>query len=390
MNTSCSRKIFAIAMFFLLSSCSDQIVNSPIDDIPNYLDLDTIEVATSFQLDVPLRSSVPGFCYLESFSMQIAYLKPEWSRARVFAYALLGAGVEWHEYGGLLKPHIAYSTEDSELSRALDNLGVDFIVGSGSEMGFANITKHAVGKILFADSIEALLYLRRAICSGRPVQVHIDLTEITAPPNYHPYYVYGDASGGSSHFICVTGYNDSTIFLNETSTDQDPKDGYSDSASVKAFPVPLDVFMKAWRDGADINVGTDEQTGPYWMMIPLQNEGSKITSRKTPSEILSLHKSRALKNYSEIVNNLENLKNSSDTRFVYGQIAFIREIFADFLTEYQHCDSLAPQYRDLAENYRILSNCEEGQSGLEKQKNELENVIAPKEKALANMLQLCH
>lgn len=307
---------------------------------------------------------------------------------RFFAYALLGAGVEWHPHEGVLKPHSAYNTKESEMSRALDNMGVAFILGSCCESGFANIAKHAAGKILFADSVEALLYLRRSICSGRPVQVHIDLTAITSPPNYHPYYLHGDASGGSSHFICVTGYNETAVFLNETSTDQDKSDGYSDSASVKAFPVPLEVFMKAWRDGGTINAGTDEQAGPYWMMIPLENEGHSISLSKSPSEILSLHKNRALKNSSEIINNLANLNNSTYARFLYEQIAYVHELFADFLIEIHHanCDTLASQYRDLAKSYRMLRNCEEGQSGLEKQKNELENVIAPKEEALANML----
>ncbi|MDY6896362.1 MAG: hypothetical protein SVO01_13245 [Thermotogota bacterium] len=64
MKISYSILTFSLAMFLILSSCNEQIVKTPVDDIPDYVGLDTVATENSFQLDVPLRSTVPGFCYL--------------------------------------------------------------------------------------------------------------------------------------------------------------------------------------------------------------------------------------------------------------------------------------------------------------------------------------
>ncbi|MBW2078810.1 MAG: hypothetical protein JRI71_14940 [Deltaproteobacteria bacterium] len=350
-------------------------------DANTYTGLDSVTALSSAQLDVPLRSNVAGFCYLESFSMQIAYLKPNISRAKVFAYALFGAPIYWNSYDGALEPNESYV--DFNYISALQNLGVDFVLGSGSAAGYGQLEDYASGKLIFSSEDEALETLKKGLTDDRPVQVHIDLSKITTPTNYHPYFLGGDATGGSSHYLVVTGYDESNIYLNEASQDQDPSDGFEDESSVKDFAVPVDVFMEAWEAAGDI---TD--VGPYWMLFFAEKKGVNISDTKTSSEIISIHKTAALNNESIINAHIDELQNTSSIRWFYHKISLLKSLFADYLEEVGYsCDSTAvTKYNELSDHYETLCNVSDGEDGLNTQQAELEDAIGPKETEAANAL----
>jgi hypothetical protein len=276
----CRTLVAALLLTFLFSpGCHDTGTHLP----PEYEGLDPSRAPSSHMLDVPQRLRVAGFCYMEALTMQVAYYRPDISRSKAFAYALLGGGVYWSDHSRVLGS-LRWITGE-HLHAALQNLGIPYVLGSGSRKGWAAtaLLDGARGILRFSDGIEALGYLKAAVADGRPVYVHLDLGYLTSDS-----FTF-DAPPGASHFMVVKGYDPSHVYLTETiGLKDDPAFNMS-----KTIPVPISAFLESWLRAGDVEAGTIVQTGPFFMLVFDLPGGSTFSEAGAPGQILAEHQARA-------------------------------------------------------------------------------------------------
>jgi hypothetical protein len=328
--------------------------------VPFILDIPMDNLPPSVILDIPPLKTIPGSCYLNSFSSQIAYLDNSVTTEEIFTFAGIGAAISYSSYSKTFLPNPKMGTTIWLHTTSLHNYGAHFIVGhdvTGDDGFYVN--GGATYRVKYSGAYEALLYLKALINSGRPVQVHVD-----------KYYLptlnsYSASEPGSSHSILVNGYdsNSGSIYVTETYSDENDKDQFKDVI------IPVAEFIEAWdKGGKRPGVRSPAKTGPYWMLFLLETEGNQL-NKASLTEILDMQREFSAQNEGTITRNLTS--NFSNT--AWNDIAVKKELFARYLADNGYTDA-ADAYRQLAVEYR---SCE-GLS-LDAKKQRLMDVIGPEE-----------
>jgi hypothetical protein len=327
----------------------DFILDIPMDNLP-----------PSVILDIPPLKTIPGSCYLNSFSSQIAYLDNSVTTEEVFTFAGIGATISYSSYSKTFLPNPKMGTTIWLHTTSLKNYGAHFVVGHDvtGDDGFY-VKGGATYRVKYSGAEEALLYLKALINSGRPVQVHVDKYYL---PSLHSYSA---SEPGSSHSILVNGYDSDSIYVTETYSDENNK------AQFKNVRIPLAEFMEAWdKGGKRPGVRSPAKAGPYWMLFLLETEGTQL-NKASLSEILDMQREFSARNEETITHNLTS--NFSNT--AWNDIAVKKELFAGYLADNGYTDA-ANAYRQLAVEYW---NCWWLNPDLEAQRQKLRDVIGPGE-----------
>lgn len=322
------------------------------------LDFATDNLPASKLLDVPMRVSVPGFCYLESFAQQIAHVDNTISVEEVFACSGMGAAVQFSSWS---RGFNCFPGRDWTLPvhvRAIRNLGAHYVVGHDVNGNAGGAEEDAVAEFTFSGAAAALQYLKALLHTERCVQVHVDLA-------YLPSFPGGGAPiqpGTGSHFLPVTGYDADHIYVNGTILSWDEPDLHKNVA------LPVNEFLLAWQKAGDMPGGLDGPVGPYWMLVLVETDASQLT--RTPlAEILQMQKDFSDGNVSVIQGNLD----SDFSQTSWGQFYTIKRVFADFL-DAQGYTAAAGAYRDLADAWWVC-----GELSVTEQRTRLGTIIAPAE-----------
>jgi Butirosin biosynthesis protein H, N-terminal len=322
------------------------------------LDISMDNLPPSVILDVPPRKTVAGFCYLESFSMQIAYLDSSATAEEVFTFAGMGSDVPYWSAG---KSFLAFPGRDWTMmvhTRAIENYGAHFIVGHDVTGDDGDYMKGgALARTTYSGPVEALRYLKALIRSNRPVQVHIDLYYLPSLPKYRA------TQPGASHFVIVNGYDENSIFITETYL------GERDKNQFKNVRIPVEEFMEAWWNGGVPPLqGFWGTTGPYWMVFLIETENSQL-DKMSVTEALDMQREFSADNESTVIRYAA----SDFSNTPWGAIARMKKLFGDYLA--------ANGYADAADACWQLAVEYESCTGLstDDQRQKLINVIAPLE-----------
>ncbi|OGW55316.1 MAG: hypothetical protein A2Y81_01620 [Nitrospirae bacterium RBG_13_43_8] len=309
-------------------------------------------------LTIPKRNGAFAHCYLESFSVQMAYIDSTVSMEEVFTFAGLGAVLTYDSWGkGFLQSPPKNWTWPLN-QRAMQNYGVSFITGHSPGIA-SGYLEGAFAKVTHANGDEALRNLKAVIRSGRPVQVHIDLAYLLPELGLQP---------GASHFIIITGYDADGVYW--TDPEPDYIDFPLDRSEYVNVKIPLENFMRAWEEAGKINKGAFTYCAPYWMLFLEETAASQI-KRILVNDILSLQRSLAQNNASVIERNL-----SSDFSGTHWErIALAKRLFSDYLKKNGYPEA-ANVYEFLAGEY---NDCGELGLSLEEKKHRLNDIIKPLE-----------
>jgi hypothetical protein len=326
--------------------------------MPFTLDMSMDNLPPSVLLDVAPQRTVAGFCYLESFSMQIAYLDSSATAEEVFTFAGMGSDVPYWSAG---KAFLAFPGRDWTMmvhTRAIENYGAHFVVGhdvTGDDGDY--MEGGALARTTYSGSAEAMRYLKALLHSNRPVQVHVDLYYLPSLPKYRI------AQPGGSHFLVVNGYDASYVYATETYLVEQDKDQF------KNVQIPIEEFMEAWwHGGVPPLEGFWGTTGPYWMVFLLETENSQL-NKMSLQEALDMQREFSADNESTIIRYAT--KNFANTEWT--RIAMMKNLFGDYLAANGKSEAAAACWQ-LAVEY-------ESCIGLttEAQREKLINVIAPLE-----------
>jgi hypothetical protein len=329
--------------------------------IPPYpLDINNLPESIILQAPstIPKRNGVSAHCYLESFSVQMAYIDPSVTMEEVFTFAGLGAVLSYDSWGkGFL--HFPTDNWTWPLSqRAMQNYGVSFIIGHSPDIPGANL-KGAFAEVTQSHGDEALRNLKAVIRSGRPVQVHIDLAYLLPELGLGP---------GASHFIIITGYDPDGVYW--TDPEPDYIDFPIDPSEYVNVKIPLENFMRAWEEAGKINKGAFTYCAPYWMLFLEETKLFQI-SRIPVHDILSLQRSLSQNNASVIEKNL----NREFSGTPWEKIAMAKRLFGDYLRSNGYLEA-ADVYEFLAIEYKA---CGQPGMALEEKKRRLNDIIKPME-----------
>ena len=363
--------IFLIISSLLFSGCitvnedeGEVFIAKPVDVslISNYTGIDIDNIVTGVRIPpIPTRKSVPGFSYLESYSMIIAYLDESINTSDVFATAGLGMPTTCDTSLQNLRPmqgNVAYTQ-----IRSMKNYKLRWIVGYAEKSAPSQYVtdpylEEAYGKIVYSTQDNASLkFLKAVLGTGRPVQVRLDLYYLE---NYNlkyqnqPQYIY--------HYAIVTGYNETYIYVSETYNSEDNVTEFKDMS------IPIDKFMDAWSlDGDNYE---DTEVKPYWMLFFEEKKGDKI-SKPSFSEIISTQKNLSknietdFDTYISKVNTGE--YDVSDTN--WDELASVKQLFAEYLRKNTQNDT-ADAYETLYQDYHY---CQENPNNIKQKLSEIKN-----------------
>ena len=328
-------------------------------DVPLY-NIDANNLPESIILPVPStipkRNGASGHCYLESFSVQMAYLDPTVTMEEVFTFAGLGGVLSYDSFLKGFSNAPPNNWTWTLQTRAMQNYGVNFIVGHSPGMS-KEYLKGALAEVIHGGGNDALNNLKAVIRTGRPVQVHIDLAYLLPELGFQP---------GASHFITITGYDADGVYW--TDPEPDYIDFPLDPSEYVNVKIPIGTFMQAWEEAGKINKGYFTFCAPYWMLF-LEETDISQTNRIPVDDILSLQKSLSQNNASVIEQSLS--KDFSKTP--WGKIAMAKSLFADYLRNNNFLEA-GSTYELLADEYNACSEL-----SLDQQKVRLNNVIKPSE-----------
>ncbi len=307
----------------------------------DYPGLSTENLPATRILDVPLRSAYGAFCYVQSLSMMLAYLDPSSTEAEAFTYAGFGATLSYSSYVGGFVPAVENQSTDFAHHTVLESYGARFVIGSGG--GFGGFADQAVGKITLHSSDEALTYLKAALASGRPVQVHLDMGYL--PSHCRAITEHLDdcdrLTPGASHYVVATGYDATSVYINDAVW----PDGYGHPTDprdprFKNMKIPVAEFMQAWQKTQDFG-----PYGPYWMLFVEQTSGSQL-GKKSVSQILALQKELSR----NVVADIDRYAASNIAGTQWDAIGKLKGLFGDYLAAHGYADAAA-LYRALAADY---------------------------------------
>jgi len=174
----------------------------------------------------------------------------------------------------------------------------------------------------FDNEDDAFNFLKRAVASGYPVEVHLNAIPVMhdfarASSKWAETSVQYGQSGFTevSDFLVVTGYDDTYVYLNEPFDPDNPN-----------LPTTIDNFKSAWNVQETLE---PNNTGPYWMLFI-----KKSGERKSIDEILAWNKQRSIITPSEIRLISENPPLELEDYWVkrdIATIANIRSLYSKFL-----------------------------------------------------------
>jgi hypothetical protein len=330
--------LFVILLFFTVGDNGKKDAEV-VPDIPEYEDLDTENLPASKHLDVPLRVGKGSFCRIQSLAMMVAFLDSTATIEEVFAYAGEGAALWYRASNKLFSASPGAGMTSDHHLLALQNYGIRFIIGAENyPTGYYYMIKFATGKLTYTSSEGAVKYLRAAIASGRPVQVHINM-------DYLPTVRGCEFPRGErSHFLVVSGYDEGAFYINEVTHPQTPE-----SPQCELIRVPLEEFMEAWRAPGSFTDIFGWKAGPYWMLFFDQTSATALDKKSVP-EILALHKEWS-RNIDSVI---EKGINSFSTTTNWGMIANVREAFGDYLIQIGNQEA-GECYKSLANEYLSLT-----------------------------------
>jgi hypothetical protein len=306
-------------------------------------------------LTIPKQNGASGHCYIESFSVQMAYIDPAVSMEEVFTFAGLGSALSYDSYGKAFSSFPPHNWTFTIHARAMKNYGVNFVIGYTPGMS-GEYLKGAFAKIIHKSREDALNTLKAVINTGRAVQVHIDLAYMpgfTLPP-------------GASHFIIITGYDDDGVYW--TGNEPDYVDFPADPSEYINVKIPIAEFMRAWEEAGKINKGDFTYCAPYWMLFLEETDASQV-NRIPVDDILSIQ--RSLSQSNSLV--IEEKLNANFSNTLWWKIAMAKDLFADYLKNKNFVEA-GNRYELLADEYdacmRLLPD---------QQKARLNDVIKPLE-----------
>lgn len=239
----------------------------------------------------------PGLCYLGSYAMLAKFA----DSAIDFTDVIANCGIAT---SALYIPEINLLLDGFEVGSiavAAGNQGFDYYIAAlegaqlTDEFLAANLVEDAQQIISMEDEDGIFELLKRLISSDTPVMVHLDVTLLKeALVSYCPYWetifewqeTYM-ASTHIDHYMTVTGYDESFVYLN------DPTDGTADGG--KDIPVAIADFLNSWKNGNHPSFAEESLIGPYWMLF-LGERGAATST----SELLSWNRDIATEAVSEI------------------------------------------------------------------------------------------
>ncbi len=277
----------------------------------------------------------PALCYLGAFAMLVMYDDQTLTFSDVVAYSGIGTHLEKDEYGLLTNGY-----KEESILNAADGLGYDYVLGiknSGTANSYAALFTTNTSKLLSFSSVsEAIRQLEIVINSGRPIMVHLDsyyVKEEFAKTSEFWKNNVGDSH--SSHFMVVTGYNESHVYIN------DPTEP---NLSIKNVEVPIEIFKEAWYNGDKVEEGA--QLGPYWMLYLDWN----TNNRTSVERILEWNYGISSGTYDQI--------QKSNKEGDFGELGVGRIEFGNFLIENGY-EEVGQKYKEIGEMYLTTPNLQE-------------------------------
>ena len=250
------------------------------------LELDLVETAPpSHLLDVSPIYAGHDVCFFGSLAMLMMHDDPSLDFCDIVAASSLGSTGRYArrsspndpKYSTLIDFEFLYGREIG-LAFAPRNLYYDVILGVGkdgrTDMGTSptNVGDEARMIEYFDDADDAFNFLKRAIASGYPVEVHIkissSLRDDFARASAHwaeraekgLFTEVGTTKAG--HHMVVTGYDTDYVYLNDPT---DPGKPTNLATTVDNFKLHWNLPEEFWPSN----------TGPYWMLIVKKREGEK-------------------------------------------------------------------------------------------------------------------
>jgi len=313
--------ILLVSTILVGGGCGGDSESSTNNEIPEYSGLSLENLPDSKILDVPTTDSLGGFCYIESFAMQMAYVDRSITVPEVCAFSASGAALNYDSYSKAFSSVSPYPK--MSLQYETHNYGVHYILGSAQ--GYSLLYSQADTKLTYKTADDALKYLKAVISTDRPVQVYIDLGYMHSHPKFS-----NCQPGKGNHWILVTGYDPNYVYMNEpysAKLNESPN-------KYKNFKISLNEFLLAWEKGGDLS-HDETQLGPYWMMfIEERNEG-QLTRKKSIKEILSMQKELSSNNVRIIEKNLDSDFSNTD----WPIISKLKETFGDYLIQIGYADA---------------------------------------------------
>lgn len=291
-------------------------------------------MVTTYQGNAVVEET-PALCYLGAFAMLVMYDDPNITFSEVVAYSGIGTHLKKDEQGLLTNEY-----KEESIMHAADGLGYNYNLGvknSGTANSYAaTFTSNASRLLSFSSESEAVRQLEIVINSGRPLMVHLDsyyVKDEFAKTSEFWKNNWGDAH--SSHFMVVTGYNDTHVYINDP-TEPD--------LSIKNMEVPIESFLDAWYYGNQVEEGA--QLGPYWMLYLDWN----TNNRTSVERILEW-------NYDISSDTYDQIKKSSNEGD-FGELGVGRREFGNFLIANGY-EEAGESYVELGELYLTTPNIEE-------------------------------
>ena len=252
-----------------------------------------------------------------------------------------GATLSYSAYSAGFVPAVENQSTDFAHHTVLENYGARFVIGSGG--GFGGFVDQAVGKITLHSPDEALKYLKAAMASGRPVQVHLDMGYL--PSHCRALNEHLDdcdrLTPGASHYVVATGYDATSVYINDAVWPEgfghptDPRD-----PRFKSMKIPVAEFMQAWQKTQDFG-----PYGPYWMLFIEQTSGGQL-SKKTVAQILALQKELSR----DVVADIDRYAASDISGTQWDGIGKVKRLFGDYLAAHGYAEAGAI-YHALAADY---------------------------------------
>ncbi|MDD5039098.1 MAG: CARDB domain-containing protein [Dehalococcoidales bacterium] len=249
------------------------------------IELDLVETAPpSHRLDVTPVYFGHDACMVGSITMLLKYDDPSLDVCDIVAASSLGSTGRYVRRSLSKDPKSSKLIDFDFLYRrevglifAPRNLNYDIILGIGkggrTDTGSspARVGEEAKRIEYFDDVDGAFDFLKRAIASGYPVEVHLKIDSLLrgdfAKASNHwveqnAFFASIGATEAGSHFMVVTGYDEGWVFLNDPTDPGKPTD----------LATTVDNFKLAWNVPEEV---WPNNTGPYWMLIVKKNEGTK-------------------------------------------------------------------------------------------------------------------
>lgn len=266
----------------------------------------------------------PALCYLGAFAMLVLFDNADLDFADVVAYSGIGSAASYDSRTGLMNKY-----KEKSIILATENLGYEYVLGvkagGVADSYMANFRASASNVKYFKNEDEAFNHLKQIIDSGKPVEVHFDVYYVIDDfRKISNMWVRGWEKGHWSHFMTVTGYDDTYVYINDP-TDPD--------LSIKNMKTPLKNFLEAWKNG---NKVSGAQLGPYWMVYI-----NKIKDKKSIKEIINWNKEVSSNAVSSIMS-----ARSGDN----GELGVGRKEFGKFL-ERNNYKEAAKLYQEAADIY---------------------------------------